>query len=60
MARLPHCYGRFVRGNNGTRTSLKRIGANVIKIGLMVQRAVDILPLETNELKAILSSFPLV
>ena len=60
MARLPHCYGRFVKGNNRTRTSLKRIGANVIKIGLMVQRAVDILPLETSELKAILSSFPLV
>ena len=60
MAKLPRCYHGFVNRKNKTRTSLKSAGANAIKIGSMVQWVVDLLPLESNELKATLSSFPSV
>ena len=43
---------------NGTRTSLRTMGVNAIRIGQMVQRdgIVDLLPLAMSELKATLSS----
>lgn len=35
---------------------MRRMGADVVKAGRMVQRDVDVLPLETNEPRGILSS----
>ena len=48
----------FSNRRKGMRTSLSRMGANVPKTGSMIlrNRDGDVLPLEINELKAILNS----
>ena len=57
MAELPHCENSLLK-KKVRRTILRRLGASITKIALIVQRmgVVDPPPLDITEVKALLNS----